>query len=165
MCAESDATQLAVAAGRNPHRPAATPSTATRRSPLPPKRPTCRSRLRSPLDWVKLESRAEARNLHVTAAHGCRPPKRPVPHAAYRRDQVTTEAISQSSAPEGEPRAPVRRAAEAPLPTRTAVPPAAEATGLPASPCLPKQAGRHNPSFQRRSAETRGSGQGPTMRP
>lgn len=42
---------------------------------------------RSSFNWVKLESSAEAPDLHVTAAPGYRTPKRSIPHAAYRRDR------------------------------------------------------------------------------
>lgn len=71
-----------------PHRPKPTFPTCAPAWPKPFER--------SSIDWVKLESDAEAPNLHVTAAPGFRTPKHPIPHAAYRRDRPPPEGHCQS---------------------------------------------------------------------
>lgn len=95
----TDATQLAACRGPKPATFGRRAFHSNPRVTASDERPVRRSEPRSPLDWVMLESRAEARNLHVTAAHWDRPPKRSKPHAAYRRDQPTTEAAFQCVPP------------------------------------------------------------------
>jgi hypothetical protein len=95
-------TQLAAAAGRNPHQTTASlpqrHKVATSENASRP----AEAGQESSFDWVKLELNAEASNLHVTAAHGRRTPKRSIPHAAYRHDWPGHRSDRPVHAPEGE---------------------------------------------------------------
>jgi len=108
---------------------------------------------RSSFDWVMLQSNAEASNLHVTAAPGCRMPKHPTPHAAYRRDQPAAEATACIALRRGNlERLPNLPAAEATDRSdqhrRTSTPPKRHfCTYLTLGP--PKQPSRRNISFRR----------------
>jgi hypothetical protein len=71
MSAKSDETQLAVCRGPKPtpcdHLPSAPAETVASSERLDRPKPF----EKSSIDWVKLQSNAEASNLHVTAAPGC----------------------------------------------------------------------------------------------
>lgn len=108
----------------NDHSPsAATEIVAFSEAPRRPK-PT----RKSSLDWVMLQFDAEAPNLHVTAAHGYRTPKCSKPHAAYRRDRATTEAIALPLPPRGNPECPLSAPPKRPFQRSPQYRRAAEAT-------------------------------------
>ena len=104
---------------------------------------------RNSLDWVMLESGAEAPDLHVTAAPGYRAPKYPIPHAAYRRIELPPKRLPVVLSREETSNA-HSRAAEATRVFASQTIQTAEAVLLNLPPLWPpKRPPRHDASFRR----------------